>query len=131
MGRLHADRKLTFANDVPPDLTVLCDPDDLHEMLANLIDNAAKWARWEVRVGGASDQPGISRLTVEDDGPGIPEARRADVFKLGERLDERVAGGGLGLTIVRDLVELYGGSITLTARATSAAPWPRSQLPNR
>jgi signal transduction histidine kinase len=113
VGRLHADRGLIFTNEVPADLIVLCDPDDLHEMLANLIDNAAKWARREVRVTGSAAQPGVSRLSIEDDGPGIPQSRRSDVFKLGERLDERVAGGGLGLTIVRDLIELYGGAVTL------------------
>ncbi len=115
IGRLHADRRLTFVNDVPTDLTILCDPDDLSEILANLIDNAAKWACGQVRVGGSWEPAGISRLTIEDDGPGIPESKRSDVFKLGERLDERVAGSGLGLTIVEELVGLYGGKIVLTS----------------
>ncbi|MDB5459508.1 MAG: sensor histidine kinase [Caulobacteraceae bacterium] len=113
VGRLHAERNLIFANEIPPDLTVLCDPDDLHEMLANLVDNAAKWAARQVKVSATSDAGGAASLIVEDDGPGIPISKRLDVFRLGERLDERAAGSGLGLTIVHDLVELYGGTVVL------------------
>jgi signal transduction histidine kinase len=120
IGRLHADRNLIFANDVPPDFMVLCDPDDLHEMLANLIDNAAKWARSEVRVTSAAED-GEHRLMVEDDGPGVPKDKWLEVFKLGERLDERKPGSGLGLTIVRDLVELYGGTVALGDSALGGA----------
>jgi signal transduction histidine kinase len=53
------------------------------------------------------------RIAVEDDGPGIPEERRAEVLKRGRRLDETMPGSGLGLDIVQDIAEIYGGSLQL------------------
>ena len=53
------------------------------------------------------------RLWVDDDGPGIPETQRLQVLERGSRLDEQVDGHGLGLGIVRDIVEAWGGRIAL------------------
>jgi len=85
---------------------------DLEEMLGNLMDNACKWARSHVlvRVECAKDR---LLIVVEDDGPGIPEQRQAEVLERGRRLDEKVPGSGLGLDIVQDIAGLYRGSITL------------------
>ncbi|MNJ04216.1 Virulence sensor histidine kinase PhoQ [compost metagenome] len=52
-------------------------------------------------------------LAVEDDGPGIPEAQRDQVFSRGTRLDEQTHGHGLGLGIVRDIVDAWGGQLQL------------------
>ena len=52
-------------------------------------------------------------IAVEDDGPGLPAESMDVVFRIGERLDEQVPGSGLGLPIVRDLAQLYGGEIRL------------------
>jgi signal transduction histidine kinase len=112
MQKLWAGRTLIYRNDIPPDLMVGVNPDDLSEILGNLIDNAAKWAGREVRVTAKSPEAG-GVLLVEDDGPGIPPEKRAAVFDAGERLDERKPGSGLGLAIVKDLVGLYGGNVTL------------------
>lgn len=114
IARLYAERPIAFANDIPADLEVACDPDDLKEILANVVDNAGKWARSEVRIA-ARRVDDHAEFVVEDDGPGVPEAKRAAVFNLGERLDERPSGSGLGLTIVRDLVALYDGTVVLGA----------------
>lgn len=91
-----------------------CDPLDLSEMLANLIDNACKWCASRVIIKATTEQEtGQAVVIVEDDGPGLPPEARELVFKIGERLDERVPGSGLGLPIVRDLAQLYGGEIRL------------------
>lgn len=130
LGRLHGGRAIVLTNDIPPDLRIACDPDDLSEMLANLADNSAKWARRQVRLQGEATANGMARLIVDDDGPGLPEDRWESVFQLGVRLDERVGGGGLGLTIVRDLADLYGGRVYFThselggARAVLELPRP-------
>ena len=95
-------------------LQAQCDPSDLGEMLANLIDNACKWCVRRVRItAGADAKSGQVVITVDDDGPGLPPEAREVVFRIGERLDERVPGSGLGLPIVRDLAGLYGGEIHL------------------
>lgn len=94
------------------DVTVAVDAADLDELAGNLIDNAARHARSAVRVA-AVRQGAMVRLSVSDDGPGIPAADRARATDPGVRLDERGDGHGFGLAIVRDLAALYGGQLTL------------------
>ncbi|WJW74307.1 sensor histidine kinase [Thiohalobacter sp. IOR34] len=84
---------------------------DMLELLGNLLDNAAKWAERKIRIGLYSN--GSLSLTVEDDGPGIDPALHEELLARGSRLDENRPGHGLGLAIVRDIVELYGGSLAL------------------
>jgi signal transduction histidine kinase len=116
MTRLYADKKLKFECAVDNNCIALCDPMDLNEMLANLVDNACKWAKAEVAITGSVDAARSNAIiAVDDDGPGLPPESMDVVFQIGERLDERVPGSGLGLPIVRDLAQLYGGAIRLEA----------------
>ncbi|WP_252091080.1 sensor histidine kinase [Pseudomonas sp. MWU13-3659] len=111
LGMIHGEG-LLLERDVPPGLLLPWDREDLLELLGNLLDNACKWADSEVRVGIAPTKAGY-RLWVDDDGPGIPESQRLQVLERGSRLDEQVDGHGLGLGIVRDIVEAWGGRIAL------------------
>ncbi len=113
LQRLHADRGLTIAVEVPADLVVRTEREDLDEMLGNLIDNACKWARSRVVVSATSADGGVA-ITVDDDGPGLDVSMREAVLQRGVRADEAAPGSGIGLAIVRDLAELYRGSIALT-----------------
>ena len=81
-------------------------------MLGNLAENAAKWTSSTVRFTGNGDGDGVV-IAVEDDGPGIPDNAVGAALVRGGRLDEAQPGTGLGLAIVSDLVEAYGGSLTL------------------
>jgi signal transduction histidine kinase len=112
LTRLHASRGLTIESQVLPDAAVQCGREDLDEMLGNLIDNACKWASGRVLVGSSAASSGLA-ITVDDDGPGLDRSSREVVLQRGVRADEAVPGSGLGLAIVRDIAELYGGSITL------------------
>lgn len=96
----------------PPGLRLPWDREDMLELLGNLLDNACKWARGRVELRIASAAQGYA-LDIEDDGPGIAEARRGEALERGVRLDEQVSGHGLGLGIVRDIVEAWGGRIEL------------------
>jgi signal transduction histidine kinase len=114
MQRLYAAKALQFHTDIDPRCIALCDPMDLNEMTANLIDNACKWGSRAVFIRGAVDQTAKQVVvSVRDDGPGLPAHAMDVVFQIGERLDERMPGSGLGLPIVRDLARLYGGEIQL------------------
>jgi signal transduction histidine kinase len=112
MLRLHAARALTIDVQVPPEHAFRGERADLDEMLGNLLDNACKWARSRVTVSSTIAADSVL-VTVEDDGAGIDPSMRDRVLQRGVRADEAAAGWGLGLAIVRDLAELYGGSIAL------------------
>lgn len=111
LGLIHGEG-LLLASDVPSGLLLPWDREDFLELLGNLLDNACKWADSEVRLGIAVDTAGY-RLWVDDDGPGIPDSQRQQVLERGSRLDEQVDGHGLGLGIVRDIIEAWGGRLAL------------------
>lgn len=112
MLTLHADRGLTIDVNVSHEHFVRVQREDLEEMLGNVVDNACKWAKSRVEVHSRSVDDRIE-ITVDDDGPGLDPSLRATVLQRGVRADEAAPGSGLGLAIVRDLAELYGGSIAL------------------
>lgn len=103
---------LELSHAVEQGLQLPWDREDILELLGNLLDNACKWADSEVRLSIVRHGQGFS-LYVDDDGPGIPEARREQVCNRGKRLDEQTNGHGLGLGIVRDIVEAWGGRLAL------------------
>jgi signal transduction histidine kinase len=110
--KLYAGRALDIRVDIHADFAVRVQREDLDEMLGNLLDNACKWAASHVTVGAATKEA-ATVITVDDDGPGLAAALRNVVLQRGIRADEAAPGSGLGLAIVRDLAELYGGSISL------------------
>jgi len=97
---------------VTTDLYARVQREDLDEMLGNLLDNACKWANSRI-ILEANRIGAMFVLTVDDDGPGLAPDLRTIVLGRGVRIDEASPGSGLGLAIVRDLAELYGGSIFL------------------
>ena len=111
LNMIHGEH-LALSYRAPPGLQLPWDREDLLELLGNLLDNACKWADAEVRVSVIETADGFE-LSVEDDGPGIPEERRDQVFSRGTRLDEQTHGHGLGLGIVRDIVDSWGGELSL------------------
>ena len=115
LERTPAGERLQWQIDAPGTgpLEVALMQDDLLELLGNLLENAAKWARGRVEIRAAPAASGGIRVSIGDDGPGVPEAQRARLGERGLRLDQRTEGSGLGLAIVRDLLEAYGGEIAL------------------
>jgi signal transduction histidine kinase len=113
LARLNADRQLTIDVLVEPTLLVHGRREDIDEMLGNVLDNACRFARSRVAVAAASSD-GVAVVTIDDDGPGLDPSLRAAVLQRGVRADESGHGSGLGLAIVRDLVELYAGTIALS-----------------
>jgi signal transduction histidine kinase len=98
-----------------PDRRLPFDREDMLELLGNLADNACKWARQRVRIE-LSERPvrgerPVLAIRVGDDGPGCSDDALAKLPARGVRLDESRSGHGLGLTIVRDIAELLGGTL--------------------
>lgn len=109
LGILHAEKQPDIRISVDPPLALAMDPEDLLELLGNLLDNACVWCAGVVSVSitRASD----ILIDVEDDGPGASADQLEALIERGFRTDESRPGHGLGLSIVRDLVESYGGAL--------------------
>jgi signal transduction histidine kinase len=117
LQRLNSTRGLRISVHISPAHMVRAQREDVDEMLGNLLDNACKWARSVITVA-SDERDGVIVIGVDDDGPGLPAAMREAVLQRGVRADEAAPGSGFGLAIVRDLVELYGGSIALGDSST-------------
>ena len=108
------------------DLLVAANPTALARVLANIVDNAVRYATTAVAVSVGSAADGGAVLGVTDDGPGIPAADRARVFERFTRLhdarDRNTGGSGLGLAIVGELVRQQGGSVTLDDKSPGGDP---------
>jgi signal transduction histidine kinase len=113
LGKVNADKKVTFTHDVPVDLAVACEAQDVDEMLGNVMENAFFWCRSQVAVA-ASKEGRFVLTTIEDDGPGLSAEQMSKAVQVGQRLDESSPGFGFGLSIMRELAELYAGSIELS-----------------
>jgi len=112
MKRLPHGDALDWQILVGDDTTVFIDKMDFHEIAGNLLDNARKWARSKIAVSYEQNETSLT-FTVEDDGPGIREDQLKRIIKRGEKLNPKMEGSGVGLSIVHDLVALYDGSLDL------------------
>lgn len=117
LNKVYANKDLLFEFSDHPDAQFAGDRGDLFELLGNLLDNACKWCRARVRVSLARSVDHLGRprllIVVEDDGAGIAPADRERILERGARADEQVAGQGLGLAMVREIVELYEGRLAI------------------
>ncbi|BAZ92802.1 putative histidine kinase [Thiohalobacter thiocyanaticus] len=116
LSKVYADKQLEFELRVDPAQELAIEAGDLMELLGNLLDNACKWAVARVRVSAGIDAAEL-RLSVEDDGPGIDAADRDRILQRGVRADEATPGHGIGLAMVRDIVQAYGGRLEIDASA--------------
>lgn len=116
ISKLHQDRHVEVEVRASDGALFAGEHEDLEEMLGNLIDNACKWASSRILIETDVGRDVVS-ISVSDDGPGLPEAKRDEVMDRGTRLDETKPGSGLGLSIVKDIAGLYGGALKLDRSA--------------
>lgn len=127
VARLYEGVTIDIAGDHEAQARV--ERQDLDEMLGNLVENAAKYGGGRVFVT-VEPKGAMVDILVEDDGPGIPEERRGELFTRGARLDTTgKPGTGLGLAIVRDVAEIYGGAIHLEESEDLGGLLARLSLP--
>ena len=115
LERIFADKGVVIDWEADEALAFRGERQDLQELVGNVIENACKWCVRRVRAEAVPYAPGLLKVTVQDDGPGLPPERREEVLRRGARLDETAPGSGLGLSIVDELAKAYGGSVTLGA----------------
>ena len=116
---LVGDKPLTIVNAAPPEIFVWCDRSKLQQILLNLTENAVKYTpAGEVTIGAADGEK--VAVWVEDTGIGIPAEEQQRIFepyaRIDDSLDSPYHGSGLGLSVVKRLVELQGGRIEVTSR---------------
>ncbi|MFN6252522.1 MAG: sensor histidine kinase [Acetobacteraceae bacterium] len=113
LRRVLVDRGVSIVVEGERGAYVRADPQDLTEMLGNLMENACKWAHGKVLVSVVATDSKVL-VTIIDDGPGLPKAERDAVIGRGVRLDERKPGSGLGLGIAAELAALHNGKLEIS-----------------
>lgn len=113
LSKVHRDKSIHLECDIERGLSVPMEEGALLELLGNLLENAYRLCISRIRVS-ATAAAGVCDLLVEDDGPGVPESQRQRIIGRGERLDTTHPGQGIGLSVVRDIIESYGGELSLT-----------------
>ncbi len=129
LSKVYRDKNIAIEQQIKPATIFKGDQRDLMEILGNLCDNACKACTGNVKICAFNQETtgtinkAISETTgkqterlfieVHDDGPGIAENLRDDVLKRGQRLDTTLSGQGIGLDVVRDIVELYDGEMSI------------------
>lgn len=116
LEKIYRDKKLDLELDIAPTLIFKGDESDLLEILGNLLDNACKAAVMQVKLCAFQQQQSIV-FQVEDDGCGIDPAKQQEILQRGKRADTYQQGHGIGLAIVRDLVESYQGCLSIDKSA--------------
>jgi two-component system sensor histidine kinase PhoQ len=118
LAKVYAEKNLTFTIDCQPDLSWRIAEGDVFEMLGNVLDNAAKWAKGTV-TASVKIQASHLHIRIVDDGPGFADPHAGQKRRV--RLDETVPGHGIGLAVVRDLVASYQGELTISRAASGGA----------
>ncbi|MEM7282909.1 MAG: ATP-binding protein [Pseudomonadota bacterium] len=128
LDKVYADKRPQCTLDIDDSESVqfFGDKGDLLEVLGNLLDNAYKWCKGAIQVSLKSVQkpdarrPGLS-LVVEDDGPGMNVEDTRLLLERGARADETVDGQGIGLAVVKEIVNLQGGTLQLLRSSLGGA----------
>ena len=118
LAKVYAEKELSFTVDCADDLKWRIDEGDLFEIVGNVMDNAAKWAKGRVATRAWRDGTSLW-LRVDDDGPGFSDTE--SILRIHVRLDERVPGHGVGLAVVNDLVASHHGELRLHAAELGGA----------
>jgi len=128
LAKVYRDKAIEVSIAIDDTAAFRGDEGDLMELLGNLLDNACKWCGKKVRI--AAEQDGGLVITVEDDGPGVGEGEAQQLLQRGVRADQAVPGHGIGLAVVRDIVQAYQGEIGI-GRSSLGGAAVRVALPAR
>lgn len=112
LAKVYGDKQVAFIIDVPEHAQVPIERNALLEVLGNLLENAFRLCLGQVRVRLEASS-GQWVICVEDDGPGVPVDQRQRVLERGERLDRQHSGQGIGLAVVKDILDGYEARLTL------------------
>ncbi len=118
LQRTPKGEALSWKIDVPKDVEVTVDRDDLRELLGNIVENAVKWTQTQVEITGTSSSDAVT-LVIEDDGKGLDPKLIETIMVRGIRHDQKTQGTGIGLSLVREICDIYTIDLTIENRQTS------------
>jgi two-component system sensor histidine kinase PhoQ len=110
LNKVYQRNGVTNSLYISPELLFMVEKNDFMEVMGNLLDNACKYCLEFVEISARQDEDQL-HIFVEDDGPGIPQGKREQVFDRGQRADTLRPGQGVGLSVAREIVEQYDGRI--------------------
>ncbi|MFQ3249429.1 MAG: two-component system sensor histidine kinase PhoQ [Glaciecola sp.] len=128
MRKIHQQKSLSFDLEMPQPAPVSIDQTDFMEIIGNLLDNACKAARTSVKVVYEKGEK-LTSISVIDDGKGISASAISAITERGRRLDTYSEGQGLGLALVVDMLESYGGELSIESDASKGSVF-RIQVPH-
>lgn len=112
LGKVYADKAVEVHTELDPDLSFAGDEHDLIELLGNVLENAFKYGRRQVRVKGWAENA-MLWIEVADDGPGVNREMRQVILERGARLDSSAPGQGIGLSVAVDILSSYSGALEI------------------
>jgi two-component system sensor histidine kinase PhoQ len=121
LGKVYKDKNPRINLSVDKGAEYRGDSGDFLELSGNLLDNACKWCKSTVNIAVTSREGGGMRLTVGDDGPGIPEDAAGLLLERGMRLDESEPGHGIGLAIVKEIAASHDGELKIVRSSLGGA----------
>jgi two-component system sensor histidine kinase PhoQ len=122
LRKAYATKPITVEQYFAPDTYVRCEERDLMELLGNLIENAFKYCKSRIDVGAIASADGATvRVTIDDDGPGVPAHQRVQVLARGARGDTATDGHGIGLAVAAELAASYGGALEIETSGLGGA----------
>lgn len=127
LDKVYQDKRVQVDLQLPPGATLPLEQGALMELLGNLLENAYRLCLHQVRITLLEDGDRLL-LSIEDDGPGVPVDQRARILRRGERLDAQHPGQGIGLAVVKDILDSYGGELKLDDSSLGGAAF-RLRLP--
>ena len=111
--KLYPSKDIRMSSDLEKAF-VLSSFEDMEEVIGNIVENSCKWAGKRILLEIKESEQNDIHMVFSDDGPGLPQDKMKKVFARGFRLDEQTPGTGLGLNIVKDIIETSKGKVWLT-----------------
>lgn len=120
VGKAYYDKHPTINIQIKDSIYLRIDEGDLMELLGNLVDNAFKWCNEKIDISAEYNKTSVI-IQINDDGPGIQQDKISRILERGVRADQSIPGHGIGLAIVRDIIQVYDGDLIISQNKSTGA----------